>query len=225
MDFKTLVETCTQGICIIKDTSIVYANPAFSKMFDYSSEEILQKHIKELISSMSDLVPEKKDVIGVSKVGDKKHFRCNIQQIHWDGGDAIQMSIRDITAEIAKELEHASMMATVTDNVKIGLWQANELGNVTYANKHFCDIFEYDSSEIIGKALTDLVRETDITTHLSHSKELEIIMGDGVTKWVKITCNRIINGYVGTVSDISTSKLYLPELIKLREDIKQEKIR
>ena len=66
MDFKTLVETCTQGICIIKDTSIVYANPAFSKMFDYSSEEILQKHIKELISSMSDLVPEKKDVIGVS---------------------------------------------------------------------------------------------------------------------------------------------------------------
>lgn len=220
MNFEAIIENCTAGICVIQDDKIVYSNKSFSEIFQCSSDDILKKKPSSLLK-IGDIYKDRTDVVVDTKIGDNKQLRCTVMQTTWDNKPATQISVNDMS----KEKEYIKLLETVTNNIRIGLWQADSTGTLTYVNEYFCDIMERDKNQCLNKKISRLLSglKMDDPDEVQTS-EIEVMMSDGVTKWVKITFNNISEGFVGTITDISTSKMYLPELIKLREDIKQEKI-
>ena len=242
MDFEALVENCTQGICVVQDGEVAYSNSAYEDMFDYKvdlpisrCEDCVLNGVCKAANLMClkgysikpNKTSQKIEFIGTTKDGTKRYFRSSVISIMWHGKPATQVSTRDITDDMSIELEQISILETVANNIRVGLWQANGEGILTYVNDYYCDIFEQTRKDIIGVPFERFADDFSFMdkSEYKHSKEIEITLDDGIQKWVKITCNRVKNGFVGTIADITTNKIYLPELIKLRDEIKREKIR
>ena len=51
--YRALVEHARDGIAIIHDFEVRYANPAFSRMIGFSEKELIGAHLKKFISSQT----------------------------------------------------------------------------------------------------------------------------------------------------------------------------
>ena len=240
--FENMINICSQGICIISDNLIVYANPAFEAMFGYTMNELntiepsllvhpddRKRLLDYRVDRMLDLnTPTKYDYKGITSSGDIRYIRCFANKINWDGHDACQLYNIDLTDEKATHDEQALMLEIVNENVQIGLWRIDSDNNLVYANQTFCRILENDFAHLSGKQYNNYFSKIDAQYLVSSKKqcnEIELQLGDGIRKWVKISSNPSpVGGTVGTLFDINKTKVVLPELIKLRDELKRERV-
>ncbi len=174
--YHRLVDQSIQGLFIIQDGVVVFANPAFCRMSGYSEEEIknlgpwqifeiihpdyrnlpweqLQKIIQgEPVSSNMELKGSRKD-------GTIRWFELSLSVIEYQGKLATQVSIMDIherkIAEDVIRLERDRAQRYL-DMAGVMFIAVDTTGNITLVNRKALEIFGYTEDEMIGQNYFDL---------------------------------------------------------------------
>jgi PAS domain S-box-containing protein len=123
--YQSIVENSLEGIIIIQNERIVFANPSAVKIFEYEKkEEMIDLHfmlivspasrsiIKEKIEGKSagDQIVEEMWVKGLAKSEKVIDMEMNAKMVLWNKNNAILASLRNITERKALEREFAQWL-------------------------------------------------------------------------------------------------------------------
>ncbi|MFX1518295.1 MAG: PAS domain S-box protein, partial [Promethearchaeota archaeon] len=173
--YSTLVEKGNDGIIIIQDGLVKFANPKSLEIIDFSSEEVLGKAFVAFISPeyrellldrykkklSGTQIPNKYDSELLSKNGKRIPVELNDSMIEYEGRSATMTIIRDIT-----ERKKVDQMKTTFINTA-----AHELRTPLSALKAHVDLLEMKSKkttlpEEINRRIEIISRNTDRLTVL-----------------------------------------------------------
>jgi two-component system cell cycle sensor histidine kinase/response regulator CckA len=163
--YRTLIDNIQDGIFIIQDAKVQFANEAFAKMVGYTVEEVLGKDFRELVAPEDlDIVEDRynrrqagEDVLheyefrALHRDGKTRIFvNTNIGLITYSGRVAIVGTVKDITEhKRAKDQiqEQAALIDYANDAITI-----LDLGQrITYYNKSAKRLYGWIADEAIGK--------------------------------------------------------------------------
>jgi PAS domain S-box-containing protein len=133
-----------------------------------------------------------------------------------------------------KRKESESLFYTLADNSPVGIFRTNASGYTTYVNPKWCQLAGMKAEEALGDGWLKAVHHEDRkrvsdSWHLATEEkkssitEYRFLRPDGSIAWVmgqaipELNSNGQINGYIGTITDITNIKLYEHELIKAKE--------
>ncbi|MGE5351126.1 MAG: PAS domain S-box protein [Acidobacteriota bacterium] len=174
--FRNIVINANEFICNLDtDGNIIYVNPAFLKVFDFTEGELLQKNIRDLIfpgslaeeggklSSLLEGQPGPSELSLVTRTGERIITLANFSPIT-DLNDAVKYHtciFTDITEQKHAEKE-LLMVRSVYEASQDGI--SVEAGRkFILVNESFARIFGYENaSELIGKDSLDIVANEDI---------------------------------------------------------------
>ncbi|HWP81419.1 MAG TPA: PAS domain S-box protein [Bacteroidota bacterium] len=120
--YRNIVESSLDGIVVILDGRLVFANPAAAQIFEYDSvEEMNQIDIRQTVApaskpfvfseggltSLGEDVLRNYEMKGLTKRGRVIDLEVNARLISWNGKTAVQASFRDITERKTLEKEQA----------------------------------------------------------------------------------------------------------------------
>ena len=192
-NYRQLIENSLQGIVIIRDFKIVYANPAFARITGYSVNELLtftpqqvielahpddrEKLWRNFRKRMSGLdVSPHYQFKGLSKQGKTKILELYANRIEYDGKPAIQGFILDITEQAAAQeiiKQRTRLIETILNNIPLGIVVTEiESGNSNLMNKEFLEIFEWQKNNLpnvkyfFSKVFTDPELRKSLTSKI-----------------------------------------------------------
>jgi len=176
--YRDLAEGSIQGILVHDQLVPLYANDAFCKMFGYDSvDQVLNLgSITALVSEderdrMSDraasrLAGEKISVIsefvGVKSDGTEFYFESSGRTISWDGKNAAQATVIDITdRKNADRLsaQNEKRFRSAFENISIGNVIIDDLGIIEIFNDAAERMFGYSAEEVVGQNVRLLMPE------------------------------------------------------------------
>lgn len=196
--YRHLVETSLQGIVILQDFKIVYANPAFANITGYSIEELLSFTPQ---NTMNLVHPDEQSVVwnnykqrlagidipphyifkGVSKDKSIKYLDLYVSKIEYDGKMAVQGLILDMTEQVTarKVLEQRNkFIETILNNIPLGIVVSEiDSGKSTFVNSEFEEILGWAGDEIItiDSLLKKFPNNSGKKTHLSDKIKADIM--------------------------------------------------
>ncbi|MBM3157548.1 MAG: PAS domain S-box protein, partial [Chloroflexi bacterium] len=165
--FERLVEDMHDGYFVIQDFNIVYANGRILEMMGYSRDEVIGKHVDELLSLemtkklvelhrqrlRGEPVPEQYEFIMTKRDGTECLVEFGARRIAYEDRPAVSVVMRDITerrkAEEAlreSEKHYSALVRSLTDAVF-----KFKGGVVTWCNERVEEIYGYTKDELIGK--------------------------------------------------------------------------
>ena len=168
--YRTLIENMQDGVFVVQDKKIKFANEAFAKIFGYTVEEVLHKNFRDLVApedrKMVDdhhtrrLVGE--DVVreyefrGIQKDGTTRTFvNMNVDLINYQGRMAALGTVKDITERKQAE-ERLLTLSSIVEQSTEGIALSDLDGKLLIANKAFAAMHDYTSEELEGKNLSIL---------------------------------------------------------------------
>ncbi|MGQ9706516.1 MAG: PAS domain S-box protein [bacterium] len=174
--YKRLVETSPVGILIFRDDNILYANPAFLKIFKlsgnideidlkklFSKEDIsnFRKIEREVLSGKYEVVNDILDAY--SNDGVPLIVNSYTTKMIYDDEPAVSMSVLDITEQIrmqrdieASERKYRNLIQSLQSGVAI-----IQGGEIRFANKSLENFLECEASKLIGKDFIKFVFSED----------------------------------------------------------------
>jgi len=187
---RQLIENSLQGIVIIQDFRIVYANPAFARITGYSVNELLNftpRQISELAH------PDDREMIwsnlkkrlagfdinpnyqfkGQTKEGKTKILELYANRIDYEGKPAVQGFILDITEQVAaRELidQRTKLIEIILNNIPLGIVVTEiESGKSNFINKEIGEIFGWreDEKPNLQKFINKILLNSDSGKSLS----------------------------------------------------------
>ncbi|RMF90604.1 MAG: PAS domain S-box protein, partial [Methanobacteriota archaeon] len=186
--FRNLVEGSLQGVVVIQDFRIVFANKAFAEITGYSVEELLELSPQEVerLAYKEDWErvwgrlrrrlkgepePNRYEFRGVRKDGEIRWLEIYASKITYNGRPAVQGAIVDITERKAaeEELRRSEEKFRTLAEQSPNMIFINKGGRVVYANRMCEEIMGYTREEfysedfnlmdIIAPEYRELVRE------------------------------------------------------------------
>jgi PAS domain S-box-containing protein/putative nucleotidyltransferase with HDIG domain len=167
--YRTLVEQSLQGIVIVQDFHVIFANKAFADISGFSVEELLSlppEKVRALVHPEDQSLvwgrymarlggeptPPHYEYRGIRKDGTVCWLEMLANVITYQQKPAVQAIIRDITAK--KEAEEALQKSekkykALTDNINVGIYRntVGPVGKFIEANPSIIKMFGYDSKE------------------------------------------------------------------------------
>ena len=154
--FRDLIDGSLEGIIIVQDTRVLYANQAAVKLLGYgSAEEIMALESKDAIHVPEDrprmqeyrakryrgeVVPSHYETEVVRKDGSRIRVDYLVRVIEWNGQPAIQDTMIDISARREMELAQARLRDAIeSSSAGIALFDQEDklvLCNNRYADRH-----------------------------------------------------------------------------------------
>jgi len=198
--YRELIEKSLQGVVIIQDSRVVFANKALAKISGFTVKELLSltpERMKVLIHPEDQervwgllknrlagkALPPHYECRGIRKDGSVMWMEIFAHQIIFNGKPAIQGAIVDITehkhAEEAlreSEEKYKTLVETSPDAVT-----ATDLeGKITYASQQTLNLYGYrNAKELSGKSALDLISPEE---HERAKKNLKRILKEGIIK-------------------------------------------
>ncbi len=172
--YRSLVEALGEGVFILQEEKIVYANNTLSTMLHLGREELIGQRFKDFIASEDlllaiDVFKELEKDQGKTKrihlrIHDSTGFTTmevflTATAISYKGKIAIISSITDVTEtkQIERDIKrNESRLDATLDSVSEGLMMANYEKHgpvIVLANKSFEKIFDIEIATVIGKPL------------------------------------------------------------------------
>ena len=168
--YRTLVEQSVQGLVIIQDFRILFANIVFAEICGYAVEELLflspEKmatmihpedqalvwgHFRDRLAGKP--VPPLYEYRGIRKDGSVIWLEMFASLIEYHGKSAIQGAIIDITERKRAEealRESEERYRTILDNIEDGYFEVDIAGNFTFFNDSLCRMLGYSRDETMG---------------------------------------------------------------------------
>jgi PAS domain S-box-containing protein len=175
--YRTLVEMANDGIAIIKNGNIVYANRGFNTITGFSQEEMKNQPIfsfmfEDDISRLIELRREHKKRPAAPSIfesslkdrnGSRVHVEVNVSSIPYGGGRADMVVFRDISkrklAE-AKLFESEKRYRMLAENMSDVVWIMDIRSlMLTYASPSVKEMLGYEVEEILQMPLSGYVAE------------------------------------------------------------------
>jgi PAS domain S-box-containing protein len=172
--YRSVVERASDGICIVHENRIVYANRRLADMVGLDERELIGTHYTEYIhsSEISKVaqmyaarmagkdVPQQYETVLVTVAGESLHVEFNSAAIPYEGRRAVLAIIRDITerrkADAALRESERTARALInapTDDVVVLLTTE---GHIIDSNEQLARRFGMTISEIMGKSAWEL---------------------------------------------------------------------
>ena len=216
--YRQLVEQSLQGIIVVQDMKILFANPALSRMTGYTVEELLNldpEGVRNLVHpDDQDLVwgryetrlrgrgvPERYYFRGVRKDGTVWNAEIYASVVTLDGKPAVQAVLLDITESVrAQEALRRSeeKYRSLVENLNEIIFTLDPDGAFTYVSPVVKQLLGYDPAEIIGKRFNWFVHPDDAPSLLvafercdrdhSSPRELRMLATDGSIHYMRISC-------------------------------------
>ena len=241
--YKAVVEKANDGICIIQDGMIVYANPKVLEMGGYKKNEIVGKPFADFIFSeekeeilkkykrrmRGGKVEEIYEMIFVRKDGSKVCAQITVTLIDYRGKPAELVIIRDITEKKEIKEKYGAMIDALED---YAIFMLDEKGNVISWNKGAERIKGYKAHEVLGKHFSIFYTEED-RKEGKPEKELRMavkkgkievegwrVRKDGSRFWADVVIttlkDRKLRGFVKVTQDLTERK-------KMEEALREER--
>jgi PAS domain S-box-containing protein len=117
--FRVVVENALDGILIVKEGVIKYANPRIFQLIGYSPEEVIGRHMSELpgmeqnerlsdllsVAGQSSATSEACEVNFISRQGTVLNIEIRMKSLHYEGAIALLISLHDVTEHRKTEAE------------------------------------------------------------------------------------------------------------------------
>lgn len=166
-NYRTLVEQSLQGIIVIVDEHVVFANESFARMTGYRLDEIKSLPVGQLASIFSiglieDLIITDKNIEslsdeykGMRKDGSACWFQVSANRISYGGKKALQGTIIDITKrKLAEEalVESENMYRTLLNASPEGIMIIDLAGRISEVSSIMLEIFGTENKlDLLGK--------------------------------------------------------------------------
>jgi PAS domain S-box-containing protein len=168
-NYRELIENSLQGIVILQDFKIAYANPSFARITGYSVDELLSftpqqvielahpddrvllwRNFRKRMAGMD--ISSHYQFKGLSKQGKTKILELYANRIEYFGKPAVQGFILDITEQVASQeiiKQRTKLIETILDNIPMGI-VVNEIesGKSNLMNKEFREIFGWQEDKL-----------------------------------------------------------------------------
>ena len=191
--YRQLVENSLQGIVILQDMKIVYANPAFSHITGFTVDEILAFSPKEVGNLVhpddwklvwgnfrkrlaGQSIPASYHFKAISKDGSTKVLELYAQLVEFDLKPAIQGIVLDITEQIETQKalkESEEKFRSIFENSGIGKAILTPKGEFIKVNNSFAEMLGYGIEEFNNIHILDITHPSEIEHTLQIMKELE----------------------------------------------------
>jgi PAS domain S-box-containing protein len=166
--YRLLQEHASEGIFIVQDGIIKFANPRAARLLAYPRSELASRQLIELIHADDRKVAIKRYLATVNskklspanytyrvitKSRNIKWVETTSIQAVWEGKPAVLVFLTDVTAR--KEAEEALRKSeeryrTILEDMEKGYYEVDLAGNITFVNDSICHIMGYTSKEMIG---------------------------------------------------------------------------
>ncbi|MCA9740562.1 PAS domain S-box protein [candidate division KSB1 bacterium] len=247
--YRKLVELSPVTIIMHQDEKVIYMNDAGVRLFGaQSQDELIGKPILEFVHpDYRELVREriKSGYAGeranlmeeklIRKDGHVLDVEVATAPITFQGRPAVQVLINDVSVrKAAEQALRASeeKYRTLIENMHEGVIIVDSDDTIQFVNKRLCDMFGYDSEEMLGKSSSELFTWPD-GAGAQKSKllgigneamryEIQMQKKAGEQIWVQVSAvpmgtpaNR--RGAFGIFSDISSTKRSMADQQKAKE--------
>jgi len=235
--YRTLINNIQDGVFLLQDSKVTFANEAFAKMLGYQIDEILDKKFLELIDPRDfDMIAHKYGQMQV-KPGVPKEYEFHL--LHRDEQTRVMVNInvglftyknklasigtvKDITVRKYTE-EQLRKLSRVVHQSPIAILITDTNGIIEYINPAFTDVTGYALREVIGENPRFLKSgEHGIELY----EELWATIASGST-WRGEIRNRKKNGELyweySTISPITNKAGRTTHYLSIMEDITERK--
>jgi len=220
--YRNVVERANDGIVIIQDTIIRYANPRLAEMWggtvqefidtpftDYVHPDELPKLVDRYKRRMAgqNVTPIYETALG-RKDGSKLYAELNAGIITYQGKPADLVIVRDITERRQAEealRESEEKYRSILENIEDGYYEVDLAGNLTFFNDSLCGIIGYSRDEMMGmnnrqyldkenaKKVFQAFNQVYTTGKPTKGFDWEIIRKDGTRRFVEASASLIRN--------------------------------
>jgi len=165
---RLLIENANEGIVVIQDEVVKFANPKTQELFSCTASELVLKPVVDIIHPddrqtvmeqhyrrlRGDEVPHFHEFRIVDKAGNTKWVELNGVLLSWGERPADLCFVRDITQrKLAEEALHQSeeRFRNLVENTSDWVWEVDTGGTYTYVGPRVRDILGYEPTEVVGK--------------------------------------------------------------------------
>ncbi|SNQ62585.1 PAS domain-containing hybrid sensor histidine kinase/response regulator [Candidatus Methanoperedens nitratireducens] len=168
--YRTLIENIQDGVFLIQDGKIEFANEAFARMCGYTVEEVIGKDFRELVAPEDlEMVVNRyfrrqagEDVLreyefhGIKKDGTRTTVNINVGLITYRGKVASIGTVKDIT-ERRRAIEQIQEQAALLDKAHDAIIVRDMEHRITYWNQGAQRLYGWTADEAIGKNANELL--------------------------------------------------------------------
>ncbi|MFW9848404.1 MAG: PAS domain S-box protein [Candidatus Thorarchaeota archaeon] len=198
--YRTLVENMQDGIAILQDDVIVFANTALGNILGFSKEELEGLNFANMIAPESRTivaerykkriagvhVPNEYDIFALHKDGSKRLLRLKAATIEYEGKPAVVSTISDVTEKKKMELAHKESeekYRTLVENMQDGVAIAQD-GNLEFVNNKLSEILGYSTNELLGKPFLTLIAPQD-KAYVAERYQ-KVVAGEGIDQTIDV---------------------------------------
>lgn len=179
--YSTIVHKGNDGIVIVQDSLIKFANPTIAAISHSTPEDLIGKPFADFVSpTHKDLLAERYKLRmsgeetpsiyeseGVSTDGKTVPIELNASLIEYEGRPALMAIVRDITERKRAEeelKESEAKFKNLFDSARDGIDIVDtETHKIYMSNKAFCQMLGYDENETVGLSIKDIHPEKDMS--------------------------------------------------------------
>jgi len=178
---RAYIETSENPVFIYKENRLVYLNPKFVKEFQLDDKEIEDIFLIDLISEKDypRLIDEIKKCLNFKsknfkidcttnpKYGEVKQFDIFGSLGEFEGSPAVQCNLYDIsgTKDILRKINEVEKdYSDLLQMLPIGICKMDVYGQIIYSNSSLSRLTGYDSDELRGKFLWEVMGNPDDST-------------------------------------------------------------
>ena len=163
------VEMLKEGLVLIQDEIVVWANKAACDILGYQFEEVVNKSAVELahpkyrqqLSARFAMVQAGDEIPGgvpwplITKTREIKYLRPFSYRIIYRGKPALMAFFYDVTGD-KKLQEEVNLRSEMLDLVTDAVYLLDMSGRIKYANKAVCETLGYTQDEITKMSIVDI---------------------------------------------------------------------
>jgi PAS domain S-box-containing protein len=240
---RTLENISVGFLLLNKEWQIINMNNVSGEIFEVNPSNCIDKQIwTEFPKGFSHAfrIDYEKAMEGQKPVELEKYcptFEKWFQHKIFPSKEGLSIFIQDVTAKKNIEIalrESEERYQKLTEISPIGIFRTNAEGYSTYVNPSYCRITGLSPHEAMGNGWLSAVHPDDrkkvekswkksSSSHNYSSSEFRFVRADGSVAWVignaapEINSENKINGYVGTITDITVHKQAEEEIRKSDE--------
>lgn len=166
--YRLLQEHSNEGILVIQDGVIKFANPRAARLLAYPVSELPSRQFVELIhaddqnvaisrylgaTNRKKITPSNYTCRMVTKRGKTRWAETTSAEITWEKKPAVILFLTDLTERKKAEetlREGEERHRTVLEDMEKGYYETDLDGNITFVNDSICRILGYSSKEVMG---------------------------------------------------------------------------
>ena len=163
--YQKIIDNSKDGLIIIQDTEIKYANEGLLKFSGYSLDEVIGMKFMDFIHpedrarvveyylkrTRGEDVPSDYEVRAIHKSGEVKYLGINASIIDYHSKPAVISALRDVTDRVNAQLvlkQKESELSFILEVINDGYWDWDVQNNLLKFNKNFKNITGYDIGSI-----------------------------------------------------------------------------